>query len=621
MSRPSLAQPPSVTGPRHWYFLALLGWFAAGAAVAADQRPGPPSATADQAEAALAPNPRGAATGPTTAKGYDHPDQFIHLKDVKPADNMYPVIAHPEQERQAREKLAALEKKTGKKPNILIFLLDDVGWMDPGFNGGGIAVGNDTPVMDRLAAGGLLLTSAYSTPSCSPTRASIHTGQNPLHHGLLDPPMYGAPGGLEGAVALPSVLKQLGYVTQGVGKWHLGENQASLPQNVGYDDYLGFLSVSDMYSEWRDIYFNPEIALSPARTRMMDELPFNQHEVHCTPSDKAHCQNGRFIDLDYIKDLDRHWMDYSVAFIRKQKDSSNPFFLYHATRGCHFDNYPSDQWAGKSRARTAYSDCMVEMDHVLGQLVKALEETGQLENTLVFFTSDNGPECEVPPAGRTPFRGCKGSAWEGGQRVPTFAYWKGMIAPRRSEGLFDLADLFNTSIALAGKPGAEVGGFVPKSTYLDGIDQTGLLLADQGESARRSRPYMLLGYFAAMRVDEFKWIFTAELEKGFFQKGYTGGFSGPIATSTGGGIMANLYTDPQEDIGVGLRHIPMMTQVQNAVRDYLKDLEKYPPRLQRGFGPNSLGALYDIIPMLKEAAGKRAAAGPVPGAPAPAPGH
>jgi hypothetical protein len=136
----------------------------------------------------IAQNTRGSATGPTTAKGYDHPDQFIHLKPVKPADNMYPVIAHPEQEQQGRGKLAELERKTGKKPNFLVFLLDDVGWMDPGFNGGGIAVGNETPTMDKLANEGLNLTSAYSTPSCSPSRATIHTGQNPLHHGILRPP-------------------------------------------------------------------------------------------------------------------------------------------------------------------------------------------------------------------------------------------------------------------------------------------------------------------------------------------------------------------------------------------------------------------------------------------------
>jgi hypothetical protein len=122
---------------------------------------------------------------------------------------------------------------------------------------------------------------------------------------------------------------------------------------------------------------------------MMEEAPFNQYEVHCSPANTEQCDNGRLIDLAYIKDLDKHWMDYSVDFIRQMKDSKQPFFLYHATRGCHFDNYPSDDWAGKSRARTVYSDCMVHMDYVLSQLVKALEDTGQLENTLIILSSDN----------------------------------------------------------------------------------------------------------------------------------------------------------------------------------------------------------------------------------------
>lgn len=548
---------------------------------------------------AHAQNIRGAATGPTAARGYSHPDQFIHLKDVKPADNMYPVVAHPEQERAARDKLEALDRKTGKKPNILIFLMDDVGWWDPGFNGGGGAIGNDTPVMDKLANEGLILTSAYSTPSCSPTRATIHTGQNPLHHGILRPPMYGEAGGLDGAVTLPSVLKKLGYLTQGVGKWHIGENKASLPQNVGYDDYLGFLGVSDMYTEWRDIYANPEVALSPERFRMMEEDPFNHDEVHCTTANTEKCDSTSLIDIAYLKELDGRWMNYSMDFIRRMKDSKQPFFLYHATRGCHFDNYPTDEWAGRSRARTSYGDCMVQMDYILGQLVKALEETGQLENTLIFMSSDNGPECEIPPHARTPFRGCKGSSWEGGVRVPTFAYWKGMIKPRRSDGLFDLADLFNTGISLAGKPGAQVAEFVPKTTYVDGIDQTGMLLADDGESARRSRPYTLNQYFAAMRIDEFKVIVTAEIENGFFQKGDIGGFSGPIAVDTGGAVMVNLYTNPREDINNGPRHIPMAVPIGEASANYLKDLIKYPPQFKVGFMSNN-PPVYDLLPAMRE---------------------
>ncbi len=392
-------------------------------------------------------NIRGASTGPTKAPGFDHPNQFIHVPAKMIAENMEPVIEHPAQAKAAADKLAAAARKAGRKPNIVIFLLDDVGWMDPGFNGGGVAVGNPTPQMDRLAHAGLILTSAYSTPSCTPTRATIMTGQNPLHHGLLRPPMYGEKGGLDGAVTLAAILKQLGYTTQGVGKWHMGENEGSQPQNVGFDDFYGFLGVSDMYTEWRDVYFNPEVALGPSRFKMMEKLGFNHYNVHCTP-DRG-LENTYLIDLDKIKDLDQDWAAYSERFIRRMNNSQKPWFLYHCTRACHFDNYPNEQYAGKSPARTVFSDGMVEVDDVLGRLVKTLEETGQLDNTIIFFTSDNGPEQEVPPHGRSPFRGAKGSSWEGGVRVPTFVYWKNVIEPRKSDGLFDLADLFNTFIVLA----------------------------------------------------------------------------------------------------------------------------------------------------------------------------
>jgi len=545
---------------------------------------------------AFAENIRGATTGPTTAPGFSHPEQYMHLKAVKPADNMYPVIQHPDQDKAAAAKLEALAAKTGKKPNIMIFLLDDVGWMDPGFNGGGVAIGNATPVMDRLANEGLLLTSAYSTPSCSPTRATIHTGQNPLHHGILRPPMYNEPGGLDGVITMPTLLKKQGYITQGVGKWHMGENQGSLPQNVGYDDYLGFLGVSDMYTEWRDIYFNPEVALSPERFKMMQDDVFNHYEVHCTPADKTKCVNGKLIDLDYIKDLDKHWMDTSLAFLDSMKGSKEPFYLYHATRGCHFDNYPSDDWAGKSMSRTVYGDCMVHMDYVLGRLVDKLDEIGELENTMIIFTSDNGPECEIPPNGRTPFRGCKGSSWEGGVRVPTFVYWKGMISPRKSDGLFDLADILPTALSLAGVPGGKLAELFSKKTYIDGVDQASFLVVDDGLSARRSRVYTLNQYFAGMRIDEFKAVVTGEIENGIVQKGNVGGFSGFIFNDTGGAVIFNLYTNPEEDVVIGVRHIPMAVPLGETAGWYLKELFEYPPQFKVGFMSNN-PPVYDVLPV------------------------
>jgi arylsulfatase len=379
----------------------------------------------------------------------------------------------------------------------------------------------------------------------------------------------------------------------------MGENQGSLPQNVGYDDYVGFLGVSDEYTEWRDIYFNPEVALSPARFKMMEQDKFNHYEVHCTSADKANCENGRLIDLTYIKDLDKHWLEVSLGFLDKMKGSKQPFFLYHATRGCHFDNYPPDEWAGKSLARTVYSDCMVEMDYTLGKLVEKLDQMGELENTLIILTSDNGPECEIPPHGRTPFRGCKGSSWEGGVRVPTFAYWKGMINPRRSDGLFDFADILPTALSLAGVPGPKLADLFPKTTYIDGVDQTSFLVANDGLSARRSRVYTFNQYFSAIRIDEFKAVYTAEIENGIVQKGDWGGFSGSVFTDTGGAVVFNLYTNPQEDVSVGLRHIPMSVPVNTAAGWYLQELIKYPPQFKIGFISNN-PPVYNLLPKMQE---------------------
>ncbi|MEM8606201.1 MAG: sulfatase-like hydrolase/transferase [Myxococcota bacterium] len=527
---------------------------------------------------------RGSVTGQATGKGYDHPNEYITEFATTIASNMEPVIPHPKQDEEVAAKLAELEAKTGKKPNVLIFLMDDVGWMDPGFNGGGVAVGNATPNMNSLAHGGLVLTSAYSTPSCTPTRATIHTGQNPLHHGLLRPPMYGEKGGLDGETTFPMILQERGYVTQGIGKWHMGENEGSLPQNVGYDDFYGFLGVSDMYTEWRDQYFNPEVALSPKRFAMYQMvMPFNRNNVHCTPGDKKKCEDKYEINLSTIRDLDQDWAKYSENFIRGMADSDKPFFLYHATRGCHFDNYPNDEYLGKSRARTDFSDCMIEMDDILGQLVAALEETNQLENTLIFLTSDNGPECEINPQGRSPFRGCKGSSWEGGVRVPTFAYWKGMIKPARSDAIFDLADLFNTTLSLAGLKGGDVGAKLPKKRYVDGIDQLGFLVGDEHLSARKSRIYTMGAQSSALRVDEFKGSSAVELEGAIFQKGNIGGFSGAIITQTGGVVVTNLYTNPKEDTTIGIRHIPMGVLLGAEAQRYNEVLEKFPPQIKVGF--------------------------------------
>jgi arylsulfatase len=195
------------------------------------------------------------------------------------AKNREPVIVHVSQMKDAATKLAEFQKRTGKRPNVLVFIMDDVGWGDVGAFGGGIAVGAPTPSIDRLAREGLRLTSTYSQPTCSPTRATIMTGRLPMRHGLLRPPMAGEHGGLEGEVTIAQLMADAGYKTVGVGKWHMGENVQSQPQNVGFDEFFGFLTVSDVYTEWRDPYFNPDIVNKPERQAMVRNLPFSKDLV------------------------------------------------------------------------------------------------------------------------------------------------------------------------------------------------------------------------------------------------------------------------------------------------------------------------------------------------------
>jgi arylsulfatase len=493
-------------------------------------------------------------------------------KTVHITPNMEPVIPHIEQTAEAKKKLDALEKKMGRKPNILIFLMDDVGWGDLGAFGGGTMAGAPTPNMDRLAYEGVQLTSTYSQPSCSPTRATIMTGRLPIRHGVLHPPMYGEKGGLEGEITVAEVLSKAGYVTQAVGKWHMGENEASQPQNVGFDDFYGFLSVSDMYTEWRDPNFYPEIVYNKERTELIKSMPWNRCLVHAKKGGKV--ENIEEITIPVLSTLDEKWADYSINFIKKMAKENKPFFLYHNTRGGHFDNYPSEKFKGRSPAKYPYKDVLIELDDILGRFVKVLEETGQLDNTFIFVTSDNGPEMETwPDSGYTPFRGAKGSTWEGGMRVPGIAYWRGMIKPGRiSDGLFDLSDLFTTSISLAGAQEQ-----MPKDRYIDGIDQTSFLLANNGESNRKAVYYWFEKYPSAIRVAEYKAMFlgTDDTSTDVVNPG---GFSGYIKNFYMGRLF-NLYLDPKETHSFFIRKLPMVEQLVGIFKQHLFTLKQYPPKI------------------------------------------
>ncbi len=499
-----------------------------------------------------------------------------------------PIVAEPARERDSLEPrfiLAAQEQRaaasleayraSGRRPNVLVVLFDDVGWGDFGCYGGGVAVGAPTPNIDKLARRGMMLTSCYSEPSCTPSRASLMTGRLPMRHGLLRPPMYGQPGGLDGEVTLAQLLSDAGYVTQAVGKWHMGENVESQPQNVGFDDFYGFLSVSDMYTEWRDPYFFPEIVYSEERTKWVENLPFNKCFVHATRGGET--EDVEEVTLPVLSLLDEKWASYSREFIRRMAEPGagqrRPWFLYHCTRGAHFDNYPHERFLGSSPAKHPYKDTIIELDDIVGRLVAELEATGQMDDTLIFLSSDNGPEMETwPDAAYSPFRSAKGSTWEGGQRVPGIVTWPGMIAPdRASDGIFSLMDLFNTCLGLAGAADS-----VPEDRYIDGVDQTSFLLDPEGVSNRKYLYYWLTNVFSALRVGEWKFMVasTSDDDRDCFN---LGGFTG-VTQKYSHGRLYNLYLDPKESHSYMIRKLAYIDSFTSGIASHFMSFGQYPPK-------------------------------------------
>lgn len=502
-------------------------------------------------------------------------DPFL-AKAVRTAPNREPAIAHPAQAKAAAAKLAQLRARFGHAPNIVVILLDDVGWGDFGVFGGGAAVGAPTPNIDRLAQSGLRLTSAYSQPSCTPTRSSLLTGRLPVRTGLLTPLLPGEnnkAAGLNGEVTLAALLKQAGYRTQAIGKWHIGGSFGAQPQNNGFANYYGILTSSDDYTAFAEPWRNPDIANDPVRRAWAE----GEETMAIVEGDTGTEARPVFpLNRDSIRFVDEKLTERATRFIAAQAKAKAPFFLYFATRGAHNDNYPHPDFAGKSPAKYPYKDVMVELDHRIGQLVQALKANGVAENTLVILASDNGPFAEAfPDTGATPFRGAKGTAYEGGVRSPVIASWPGVIAPGRvSDGLFDLMDIFPTSLTLSGN--AEL---VPSDRYIDGVDQSGFLLSDTGQSARRAVYYWVNTIFMGARVGEFK--FLRRDQKFEFDDTWprASPFQSSVSEPAYGGKLFDLYIDPKEEHALLPLKQPQIPVMAQAVQAHLATFKQYPPKM------------------------------------------
>jgi arylsulfatase A-like enzyme len=360
------------------------------------------------------------------------------------------------------------------KPNFVVILIDDMGYGDIGPFGSKL---NRTPNLDRMASEGMKLTSFYAAPVCTPSRAQMMTGCYAKRVSMPDVIFPACPTGLspkEHTVA--GLLKQQGYVTMAIGKWHLGDQPKFLPIRQGFDHYLGLPYSNDMGGPTRTRAKQAATQPAAGAARPHPPLPLLRDEkVIEAPA------NQNTLTARYTQE--------AIKFITANQD--RPFFLYLPHTAVHVPLHPGAAFLGKS-ANGRYGDWVEEVDWSVGQILDTLRGLKLSERTLVLFTSDNGPWLIQMANGGVagPLHGGKGTTWEGGMREPTIAWWPGKIAAHSAcDAPLSEIDVLPTLVKLA-------GGKVPKGYKIDGTDIWPLL---SGQTA--TSPHEALFYFNSLKLE------------------------------------------------------------------------------------------------------------------------
>lgn len=413
---------------------------------------------------------------------------------------------------------------TGEKPNFVFILMDDMGYADLSCYG---ETRWQTPNIDSLASQGIRFTDCYAaSPISSPSRAGLLTGRYPARMGIKEvfyPDSY--TGLSPDEVTMAELLKPQGYATACIGKWHLGSRERFLPLQQGFDEYFGIPYSNDMGAQ---VYLRGN----------------EVEEFH--------------IDIDHVT---RRYTEEAIDFIRRK--AGQPFFLYLAHSMMHVPIYVSEDFAGKSGAGI-YGDAAMEVDWSVGRIMDTLEELGLDENTMVVFTSDNGPWLQEGPLGgrALPLREGKTTDFEGGVRVPCIVWWKGRIQPAVNAEVASLLDWFPTVAALSGATLSEV--------KLDGCDLTPVL---DGKGQRASQDY---AYFrnnhdiSGYRSGDWKLMLPAPGIRGNFWR---------TSTAAHDTLLFNLREDVGERVNLYRKEPGKAREMVRKLKDYAENFGEIPPAL------------------------------------------
>ena len=443
----------------------------------------------------------------------------------------------------------SLADAADRPPNVVVIYCDDLGYGDLGCFGHPTI---RTPELDRMAAEGMKLTQFYSAaPVCTPSRAALMTGRLPARNGMCSNRRRvlfpNSKGGIPAEeITIAEALKSKGYATACVGKWHLGHLEPFLPTSNGFDSYFGIPYSNDMdrvgskgprgraaFWEPTSEYWNVPIL----RDTKVIERPADQTTIT------------------------RRYTEEAVQFI--DANQAKPFFLYLAHSMPHVPLFTSKEFVGKSR-RGLYGDVIEEIDWSVGQILEALRSRDLAENTLVVFSSDNGPWLPFNEQGGSAglLRGGKGSTWEGGMREPTIAWWPGTVrAASVSQQLASTMDVFATACHLAD---AEM----PTDRVMDSHDLTPVLRGE-GASSRESVFYYRGYELFAVRVGPWKAHFRSQA-----------GYGQAKADEHDPPLLFNLEVDPSEKYNVAGKHADVLERIAAEVERHEKQMKPAASQLE-----------------------------------------
>ncbi|WP_129932176.1 MULTISPECIES: arylsulfatase [unclassified Pseudomonas] len=405
-----------------------------------------------------------------------------------------------------------------EKPNILVIFGDDIGQTNISAYGKGV-VGYQTPNIDRIGQEGMLFTDYYAENSCTAGRSSFITGQTPLRTGLSKVGMPGVPVGLQARdVTIAQALKAQGYATGQFGKNHLGDRDEYLPTNHGFDEFFGNLYHLNAEEE-------PERELWPKDDEAFVKATSPRGVIKSSADGKI--EDTGALTKSRMETIDDETTQAAINFIDKQVKADKPFFVWMNTTRMHLYTHVRESMRGQSgMPGNEYADGMVEHDGDVGKLLKTLDDLKIADNTIVVYTTDNGPnQFSWPDAATTPFRNEKNSNWEGAYRVPAMIRWPGKVKPGTvSTQMFSGLDWFPTLLAAAGDTGikdrllkgADVGGKNFK-VHLDGYNQLDYLTGKTDKSARDEFYYFNDdGELVSMRFGNWKLVFCEQRAPGGF---------------------------------------------------------------------------------------------------------